>query len=218
MHAWIGTETALLHGGPVSAFPLTDDERLLRDLAYPLIEPPYDRNQWYAVLNEYGVGRVFHRNWWIYDPRGYAQHLFGVEYRSASARYAQILDDVRNDIVRVGPFFSLARRVLDMDSKRARSIPYVGGLSAPELIDAQARIAENRCVIQWVERSLIERAASYRYALEHLVVGDPSPSAVEVERALRQLNASLAASRILPPLVVPGPVAVARVVVSDRTR
>jgi hypothetical protein len=34
---------------------VTDDEKKMRDLAYPLIEPPYERQRWYSVLNEYGL-------------------------------------------------------------------------------------------------------------------------------------------------------------------
>src|ERR1700712_5401944 len=58
MHAWIGRD----YRGDVPAFafafaaPMTDDERLLRDLAYPLIEPPFERNRWYSVVGEYGAG------------------------------------------------------------------------------------------------------------------------------------------------------------------
>ncbi len=32
---------------------------MLRDLAYPLIEPPYERQRWYSVLNEYGFRGIF---------------------------------------------------------------------------------------------------------------------------------------------------------------
>ena len=39
-----------------SSFELTDDERALRDLAYPLIEAPYEsRQKWYSVFGEYGA-------------------------------------------------------------------------------------------------------------------------------------------------------------------
>src|ERR1700685_3665457 len=33
IHDWVGTTAALANGGPISDYPLTDDERLLRDLA-----------------------------------------------------------------------------------------------------------------------------------------------------------------------------------------
>jgi hypothetical protein len=45
IHDWVALDaTAGIPGSP-SRFELTDDERQLRDLAYPLIEPPYDRQQ-----------------------------------------------------------------------------------------------------------------------------------------------------------------------------
>jgi hypothetical protein len=40
IHDWLGPAAAALR--PASTFELTDDERQLRDLAFPLIEPPYD--------------------------------------------------------------------------------------------------------------------------------------------------------------------------------
>jgi hypothetical protein len=50
IHAWVGQEAAVHAGGPVSLNNLTDDERTLRDLAFPLIEAPYDRQRWDAVV------------------------------------------------------------------------------------------------------------------------------------------------------------------------
>jgi len=220
IHAWLGAETAAFHGGPVSAYPLTDDERLLRDLAYPLIAPPYDQAKWFSLLEEYGNERYFHRDWWIYDRRAYSVDLATYSYRSAAGRYGQLVTDARNDITRIPPFFSVARRVIDMDNRRIRSLSFVSGLTEPERVNALARVAENRCIVAWVERALIEREASYRYALERLVIAEPSPSAAEADRVLTQLKAAVAGSQIIPPLViprvVPRAVPLARVVISTR--
>src|SRR4051794_14287105 len=46
MHRWIGAEATGSVGLAASAFQLTDNERQLRDLAYPLIEPPHTRPAW----------------------------------------------------------------------------------------------------------------------------------------------------------------------------
>ena len=54
MHAWVGAAAASAAIEPVSAFPFTDEERQLRDLAYPLIEPPYDRQRWYSISTNTG--------------------------------------------------------------------------------------------------------------------------------------------------------------------
>jgi hypothetical protein len=202
MYAWVGTEAARMGGGPASHFPLTDDERLLRDLAYPLIAPRYDRYRWFAVLAEYGTGRVFFPDWWVFDRFDYGVRLMSDPYRSASARYAVLTDDIRNDIVRVDPFFALARRVLDMDEKREKGLAYIPELAPGERANAFARVAENRCVIQWVHRSLLERASAYRFALERLVIAEPSPTAADTERILGQLQGRIAENRILPPLQI----------------
>ena len=46
MHRWIGAEATGSLGLYASQFQLTDGERQLRDLAYPLIEPPHSRPAW----------------------------------------------------------------------------------------------------------------------------------------------------------------------------
>ncbi len=46
MHRWIGAEATGSVGLQASQFQLTDGERQLRDLAYPLIEPPHSRPAW----------------------------------------------------------------------------------------------------------------------------------------------------------------------------
>jgi hypothetical protein len=118
IHAWVGQEAAARAGGPVSLNNLTDEERALRDLAFPLIEPPYDRQRWDAVVLEYGQNRSFRHSLWVFDTAAYYAHLTGVFHRSSAARYNQLIDDMRNDIVRLEPFFSTARRVVDIDLRR----------------------------------------------------------------------------------------------------
>ena len=55
MHDWVGRDAVARIGGPVSEFRTTDQERELRDRAYALIEPPYNRGRWDSVLREYGL-------------------------------------------------------------------------------------------------------------------------------------------------------------------
>ncbi len=109
-----------------SAFELTDDERQLRDLAFPLIEPPYDRQQSDSVTRQYGaIGR---NHGGAFDRASYANHLFESGYRSQAARYSQITDDIQNDITRLPQFFETAARVLDIDQKRQKSVAYISNL------------------------------------------------------------------------------------------
>ena len=195
IHAWVGRDAAREAGVPVSHFPLTDEERLLRNLAYPLIEPPFDRARWYAIVNEYGVSHAF--GWPSYDVPGYSRRLMGMHYRSATARYSQLNTDIRNDTIRIPEFFRVARRVLDIDRKRAKSLGYVSDLTRKEEINATARIAENELVVGWVQGALVERSAAYCYALQRLVIATPAPMAVEVERSLSLLNRLIAENRLV---------------------
>src|SRR4029450_734160 len=53
MHRWIGAEATASAGLKPSPFHLTETERPLRDLAYPLIEPPHSRPAWKSVFGDY---------------------------------------------------------------------------------------------------------------------------------------------------------------------
>jgi hypothetical protein len=197
IHAWVGQEAAARSGAPVSVNNLTNDERTLRDLAFPLIEPPYDRQRWDAVVYEYGVKRSFRRELWAFDTAAYYAHLQGEFHRSSTARYNQLIDDMRDDIVRLEPFFATAHRVVDIDQRREKTMQIVADLSPPERISALARVGENSLTIAWVHHSLTQRCASYRYALEHLTIAEPEPVAAEAERILTELQQQIAANQLV---------------------
>lgn len=93
----------------------------------PLIEPPYDRQQWYSVAGEYGLYRADST-----DHRRYYDRLRATWHRSPSSRYSQLIDDIRNDITRMSQFFETAGRVIDIDQKREKSLAYVSELNKKE--------------------------------------------------------------------------------------
>jgi hypothetical protein len=209
IHAWVGQEAAASAGAPISQYNLTEEERTLRDLAFPLIEPPYDRVRWDAVVIEYGIQRQFRRDLWVYDVAAYYAHLTGPFHRSSVARYNKLIDDMRNDIVRIEPFIEAARRVVELDKHRENSMQYLSTVSPLEKDQGLARIGENSLTIAWVEHSLLDRCASYRFALEHLVVAEPEPAAAEAERVLMQLQQMIKGTQLVGPPVIAGrPVAV----------
>ena len=183
VHDWVGPYAS---DGIRSKFDLTDDERQLRDLAYPLIEAPYDRQQWYSVLGEHGY-RPPDRG--TFDHTTYATRLLASHYHSPSARYAQLSDDINNDTTRMPQFFETAGRVLDIDQKRQKSLTYVSAITPAELKYAQRRMHENESIILLVGAKLTQRESSYRFALERLVIKTPMQQAVEVERAISQMHA-----------------------------
>ena len=206
IHDWVGHEAAARAGAPIAVGRLTEDERMLRDLAFPLIEPPYDRQRWDAVVYEYGLDHEFRRELWIDDPTIYYAHLQGAFFRSSTARYSRLTDDVRNDIVRIDPFLVIARRVVDLDRRREAAMAHVADLAPGEGFDAHARVGENALVIAWVQHALVERCASYRFALEHLAVAEPEPAAADADHALTQLQQKLALNNLVaPPHFAEGP-------------
>jgi hypothetical protein len=166
IHDWLSLDT--IAGWPTlpSSFELTDDERQIRDLSYPLIEPSYYRQQWYSAAGEYGVIGSDHRTG--FDCSAYTNRLMSFRYRSPAAR------------------------VLDIDQKRRKSLAYIFGLSQSEQVSALRRIRENALLVSLVRAKLAQRVTGYRFALERLVVMIPSPQAVEVERSLNQIKDQLA--------------------------
>jgi len=195
MHAWVGRDAVGSIGGKPSEFPLTDNERRLRDLGFALIQPAYDRNRWNSAFAEYGF--TGWRDGAVFDPTAYWTHLEVAWRRSEASSYAQIVTDARNDVVRIEPFFATAARVVDIDHRRAEGLGRVAGragVSDAEANNALSRNNENTAVIEWVCRSLNERAASYRFALDRLVISTPSTRAADVELALNLLQSRIAAN------------------------
>jgi hypothetical protein len=193
MHDWVSLDGIAGQHTLPSSFELTDDERLLRDLAYPLIEAPYNRQKWYSLASETGAIGGDHRA--VFDRSAYAKNLLGSRYRSPSARYARLIDDIRNDTTNMPQFFETAGRVLDIDEKRRRSLSFIGDVAPNNRANAYRRIRENASIVALVRAKLAQHAAGYRFALERLVVITPSQQAVETERALNQMQATLARYR-----------------------
>jgi len=188
-HAWLGDAAAAKVSDPPWRHGLTDEERRLRDQAYPLIEPPYNRQRWFSAMAENGF---WSRPWPYPDRAGYASKLFQTAYRSQTARYSKLIEDMRNDVTRIEPFFSTARYVAEMDKKREQALAHVSALTVEERDNTINRMRENDGIIRWVHTSLQERVAAYQIALERMVIAAPAPMAVEAERSLTLLRERIA--------------------------
>lgn len=193
----VGAYAARHRGEPVSPAPLTDDERTLRDLAYGIIAPPVSRQKWLLTITDLRQSRVLPNDEPPFDVEKYAATILDIPYRSATARYARLIDDIRADSLRIAPFFNVAKRVVDMDTARERSLAGIARLTPEERETAMARVAENRMLIGWVYRRFGERSRAYRYALERLFLKTPAPAAVDAERALRAHEERLAKIPVL---------------------
>ena len=192
MHGWVGAEATGSVGLHASQFQLTDNERLLRDLAYPLIEPPHSRPAWKSVFGDYKAIASPWRQAPAFDRTAYGRQLIDEPHRSDSSRYSQLVDDVRDDITRFEPFFAAATRVIDLDRKRDASLAHVSELSPRERADAVARMEENSLIVRWVQQCLERRISSYRWALERLVIQAPDGMAADADRLIGELAARTA--------------------------
>ena len=178
--------------GPVtghSSYPLTDLEEELRDRSYVLIRPNEPRGKWNIFIAGFQIAHLLPPGMSSYDHTEYARMLLWTPSRSEASQYNRLIDDMAEDGKLIGPFVAVACAVADLDAKRERSLAYVSELSGGEAGNAFGRIRENRMVTAWVHRALHWRLASYRYALERLVIAVPSGRAVEVERALTRFQA-----------------------------
>jgi len=192
MHRWIGLEATSSVGLRPSQFQLTDDERQLRDLAFPLIEPPHSRPAWKSVFGDYQPMPSPWRQAPPFDRTAYGRMLIDEPHRSHSSRYAQLIEDVRGDITRFELFFPSAIKVLDLDRRRNASMSRVSELSPRERADAIARMQENSLIVQWVQQCLERRVSSYRWSVERLVLQAPDPMAAEADRLISELAAQTA--------------------------
>jgi hypothetical protein len=192
MHRWLGAEATGSVGLKASQFQLTDNERQLRDLAYPLIEPPLSRPAWKSVWGDYQPLPSPWRQVVIFDRTAYGRNLIDEPHRSHASRYAVLIEDVRNDITRFEPFFASAVRVVELDRKRNASLKLVSELSPRERDDAVARMEENTLIVQWVQQCLEQRISSYRWALERLVIQAPDTIAADADRLIGELAAQTA--------------------------
>ena len=190
VHDWVAEDAT---GSVKSSFQLTDYERQLRDLAYPLIEPPQLRQDRDSFTREYGYNRAQYHSG--ADTTAYAAWLVAYPSRSPSSRYFRLLDDIRNDTTRVPYFFETAAHVADMDRKRRRAFNYIQVTSAGERGEAWQRMNENAAIVAQVRGSLAQRVASYRFALERLIIMSPSSQAAQVELMIDQLRNTIARYR-----------------------
>ncbi|RVU16118.1 hypothetical protein [Methylobacterium oryzihabitans] len=195
-----GEVAARERGEPASLFPYTDDERTLRDRAWRFLMPARERSLFEAALANLTRARVLPVAWRPSDPAAYFEAVTGEPFRSPVSRYRRLSDDLIADGRLIPAFAETAARVVRADAARLGSLPFIRTLDDADVRNAAMRVAENRCLVAWVRIETAARSASYRYALEHLMLEVPGDEAVAAERALGFLDAR---RRLLDPLVPP---------------
>jgi len=184
-----GAFAAWARGEAVSLYPFTDDEIELRDRAWRFLMPAHDKANLQQRLAELSYTRVLPP-----VPHSGRNHyhllLMSEDYRSVASRYHKIGQDIEADRELMIPFSQTAARVCAADRVRVRSLRQVKQLDPVQAEQAAARVAENRGLVDWVRRDMREKAAAYRYALEHVTIEAPMREAIKAEQALIALESA----------------------------
>ena len=159
-----------------------------------------ERSLFDAALDNLTRARVLPASWRLSDPAAYYEAITGVPFRSPVSRYRRLSDDLVADGRLIPAFAETAARVVRADLTRLQSLPFITTLDDRDVRSAAMRVAENRCLIAWVRLETGARSASYRYALEHLLVAAPEEEAIATERSLAFLDSR---RHLLDPLLPP---------------
>jgi hypothetical protein len=185
-----GSFAARVREEPVSISAFTDSEEEMRGRAWRFLVPAHDGAYLSRVLAELVATRVLPADMRRRDPTAYHQALVSEGGRSPASRYRRLSEDAAADARLLEPFARSANRVMAADRVRLAALDHASVVSPADVGNAYARVAENRCLIAWVQDALAFRLASYRYALEHLVIETPQTQAVGAERSLAMLTAA----------------------------
>ena len=195
-----GTIAASARGEPASFFPLTDEERTLRERAWRFLMPADTRAAFGDVLANLTRARVLPPTQGLRSVEYYHASIVSEPFRSPYSRYRRLSDDATADGRLVPPFAAIAAQVLEADAFRLRSLPLAKNLDEDDLRNAAMRVAENRCLIAWVRLEAGLRVLRYRYALEHFAIEMPGREATGAERTIAFLDARRGLlSALLPP-------------------
>ena len=184
-----GSLAATARGEPVSPFGYTDDERELRDRAWRFLVPAHEYAWFERMLADLAAKRVLPPGARGGDPTIYHRALLSDGAVSPASRFRRLSEDAAADARLLPKLASLASRVFEADRVRLRTLAHAGAVSPADIANAEARVAENRCLLSWVAFGLETRLAEYRYALEHLVIETPQAQAIPAERSLAFLEA-----------------------------
>ncbi len=195
-----GAIVARARGEPSSPFPLTDDERTLRDRAWRFLMPAAPHVAFLDILANLARSRILPPSERLLEPDAYYTGLVSESFSSPYSRYRRLSEDANADGRLVPLFASTAELVFAADSLRLRSLPFAKSLNGDEIRDAATRVAENRCLVAWVRLETELRVARYRFALEHLVAEMPGREALPAERAIGFLDQR---RQLLDPLLPP---------------
>lgn len=191
----LGRANAIARDEPASYFNLTDNERLLRNRATHLTDPPHARDWSGRAVTALETTRVIPGYGRAHAPERYYGFLRSDRFRSSESRYMRLKSDIGADLELVPPFCAIAGIVRATDRDRISATRRRPDLTEVEFSNAHGRVYENNLVINQVDDALGYRLAAYRFAIDRMEMETPSEQIWEANRAWRYLSAAILACR-----------------------
>lgn len=170
-----------------SEFNLTDEETEMRDRVWRYLVAPHAYDWFGDVAVEFQRTRIMPISSKPLGTDLYYGWLHSARFASSRVRYTRLEEDVIADVAMLPSAFASICAVVEIDRRRGIAWNQIGGLEAKVGVDAAKRHAENRAAIDWFVRALANRADSYGYALDHLLIETPHANAVGVDARLNDL-------------------------------
>lgn len=170
-----------------SEFNFTDEETEMRDRVWRYLVAPHAYDWFGDVVVELQRTRIVPISAKPLRTDLYYNWLHSERFASSRVRYTRLEQDVIADLAMLPSAFASICAVIEIDRRRGIAWNEVGGLEAAVGVDAAKRHAENRATIDWFVRALANRADSYGYALDHLLIETPHANAVAVDARLSDL-------------------------------
>lgn len=184
-----GKLAARVRKEPVSEFILTDDEKLLRDLGWGLIRPPWTKDWIGGTKVELTRTRLLPEKDGKVPVTLYSVFLGSERFNSSEARFDRIAADARGDAKLVPPFCEVATRVKAADKERLAAVSRRDILTQDTFEGANARVWENQAYIGWVAQALRFRIQAYQTAVDHFEIETPSDTRLwDTNRAIKELE------------------------------
>lgn len=183
-----GKGMAALRGEPVSAFNLSDQEKLMHNRVWRFLVSQHSHDWFYDTAAEFARTRLTKQMDYRFRADRYYNWLHRTDYASSRVRYATIRADIDADIATLPDTFAAICAVVEVDRQRALSAATLPDIEPRFQNEVWARKAENDMFIGWFVRAVRYRFDSYGYALDHLLVETPHEEARAADARLAVLE------------------------------
>lgn len=182
------TFVGMVRGVATSDYPLTQDEKALRDLSRDLANPNKRASAEKTLMRQAQAAGIAKNK---YEKKRRLRHDVGLEaarYRSPYRQHYALLYAVKDDVRLTERFTDSSRRVYKTDSIRYRRLVSSSDLSGDQIRNVTARLKDNREIVNATLLVLENRISDYRLDLKQLKLRAPGSLEREITFAIDSLK------------------------------